>query len=85
MKKEINLIEVNTPLYPIWKNGSPTNRYKVITNYINPEMIVCIEPYTGTMLHEGWDCSKITVSDGLKSKIFYDQRQPKELFEIINS
>lgn len=64
----------------VWVNGFPTNELKHAESVlINPFYIITIE-YAQNDLNEG---SKITISQGLQSAIYYDDREPKELYELI--
>jgi hypothetical protein len=76
------LIKITSPritstLYS--KNKNATVRY------INPKYIVRVIEYIGEHLHEGWHCSKITVSEGNTSFDCYDTRLPDEFVQYVNS
>lgn len=79
------LIKLTSPNYPIWKNGSPTGKYKTIEANVNPKFIVSVTLYKGTMLHDGWLCSKVVVNEGLTTATYYDVRLPNLLTETINN
>lgn len=79
------LINLTSPKYPIWKNGSPSGEYKTIQANVNPNYIVSVTLYEGTGLHQGWFCSKVVVNEGSTSATYYDDRLPNLLTEIINN
>jgi len=78
-------ISLTTPPYPIWIDGSPTGEFEEVTNIVNVNMIASIEPYVGTCLHSGWNCSLVQVNIGNTKKIYYDKRKPSELLDLIKT
>lgn len=54
------------------ESGKITSVYAIV----NVSEISSIERYKGTLLHEGWDCSKVIMNTG---KEYIDKRQPDEL------
>jgi hypothetical protein len=80
---------ISTPCR-IWENGTPTNKSKIKTVYINPEYIISVKDYHFNFdgINDGHDGSEITVQ-GAMTASYYDHRIPqilvKEIEKCINS
>ena len=78
----MRLLEISTPSFDegyhkcMERNGV----IKSISRHINVDEISSIHRYIGQLLHQGWDCSKITMKNGDK---FIDYRLPNELINAI--
>jgi len=70
----------------LFKITSPSPEIGECTEkYINADCIIEIKHYKGDCLHKGWNCSKLSVRDGMQSFNCYDTRLPDELYEFIKS
>jgi hypothetical protein len=83
--KALQLFTTETPSFDEGSFGPNSKKNGVITSrksIINIACISSIDRYKGKLLHEGWDCSKITMNNG---NTFIDYRKPSELLYILQS
>jgi hypothetical protein len=80
-----NFIELETPSFGAGFTRSHAEKNGIFDptkTIVNIDHVSSIERYIGDMIHEGWDCSKVTMNNGTK---FIDKRSPEELLMAISS
>jgi hypothetical protein len=78
-----NFIELETPSFDegYFRSMTRSGVVKSGKAIVNIAEISSIKRYVGTCLHDGWDCSKVTMNNGTS---FIDKRSPEELLKAIS-
>lgn len=73
----MHLLKLQFHPFDRWDEGRPSGaKTTPPPNFVNPAFIVSIEPYKGSMLHEGLNGSKVRVEGG---NSYLDARTPEQL------
>jgi hypothetical protein len=77
-----NFFKLETPSFDegYFNNMVKTGKITSVSAIVNVSEISSIERYKGTLLHEGWDCSKVIMNTG---KEYIDKRSQDDLLAEI--